>query len=335
MAPVIRSKTPRIGFLGSGWIGRMRMESLSRSGAAEISAIADPSPQARIEARAIAPQARILTHLADLLEQELDGIVISTPSASHAIQALAALEKGIAVFCQKPLGLTAAEARSVVDAARQANRALGVDFGYRLTAGMRLIRSLARSGELGKIYHLQLSFHNCYGPDKSWYYDRKLSGGGCLIDLGIHLIDLALWLMDFPPTRALSSSLFHDGREIAANDFVSIDDHALASIRLGEDAIANISCSWKRAIGQDAFFQVIVHGAAGAAEMCNVDGSFYDFRACHYHGRGRRVLCSPPDEWGGRGLIDWARRLGDGGVFTDDAMQFVRVAEVLDTLYGR
>src|SRR5205085_415527 len=128
-----------------------------------------------------------------LCELDLDGLVIATPSASHAVQARAALERGIAVFCQKPLARTAAETASVVEAARAANRLLGVDLSYRHTEAMRHIGALARSGELGDIYAIDLVFHNAYGPDKAWFRDVKLSGGGCVIDLGTHLVDLALW----------------------------------------------------------------------------------------------------------------------------------------------
>ena len=106
---------PRLGFLGLGWIGRSRLEALAASGVAEITAQADPA----------VPDS--LGSLDDLLATELDGIVIATPSALHAEQAIAALEHGVAVFCQKPLGRTAAEAEAVVEAARRADRLLCVD----------------------------------------------------------------------------------------------------------------------------------------------------------------------------------------------------------------
>ena len=116
------------------------MEAVANSGAALVAAIADASPQMREEAAAVAPDAERVESLDDMLGLELDGIVIATPSALHAEQSIAAFERGAAVFCQKPLGRTAAEARAVVDAARRADRLLSVDFSYRFTEGMRLIR---------------------------------------------------------------------------------------------------------------------------------------------------------------------------------------------------
>ena len=65
-------------------------------------------------------------------------------------------------------------------------------------AAMTAIRDRVRAGELGKVFAADLTFHNAYGPQSGWFWDPKLSGGGCLIDLGVHLVDLALWMFDFP-----------------------------------------------------------------------------------------------------------------------------------------
>src|SRR5207237_4413923 len=116
----------------------------------------------------------------DLLDGDADAIVIATPSAMHAEQAIAALERGKAVFCQKPLGRNADETRRVVDAARANDRLLGVDLSYRFTDALLKVRDVVQSGELGEIFAADLVFHNAYGPDKRWFYDPKLSGGGCV-----------------------------------------------------------------------------------------------------------------------------------------------------------
>ena len=107
-----------------------------------------PTPRRRWRPRRrrLAPGARLVSTLDELLDLGLDGVVIATPSALHAAQSIRALERGAAVFCQKPLGRTAAEARAVVDAARAADRLLGVDLSYRFTEGMRRIREIVRAG---------------------------------------------------------------------------------------------------------------------------------------------------------------------------------------------
>ena len=116
---------PRLGFVGVGWIGRSRLEALAATGAVEVAAVADTVPEAA--AAAAARGGRVAGSLEELLGEDLDGVVIATPNALHAEQAIAALRRGLAVFCQKPLGRNADEARAVVDAARAHDRLLAVD----------------------------------------------------------------------------------------------------------------------------------------------------------------------------------------------------------------
>src|SRR5215210_6480202 len=99
---------PRVGFLGVGWIGRHRMEAIAQADLVEIAAIAEPVTDIRDQARPLAPDAHLVGSLDELLQADLDAIVIATPSALHAEQAIAALEGGMSVFCQKPLARTAA-----------------------------------------------------------------------------------------------------------------------------------------------------------------------------------------------------------------------------------
>ena len=151
---------PRLGFLGLGWIGQHRMLALREAEACRVAAIADPSPEVRERARELVPEAAVAASLEELLARDLDGIVIATPSALHAQQALAALERGLAVFCQKPLARTAAENAQIIEAARKADRLLGCDLSYRHTDAMRRIRNCVVEGELGSVYAVDLVFHN-------------------------------------------------------------------------------------------------------------------------------------------------------------------------------
>ena len=102
-------RRPRIGFLGVGWIGRSRMQSLAAGGQVEVVGAADPDPAARAAVAATLAQVEVVADLQSLLALKLDGIVIATPSALHAGQAITALRQGVAVYCQKPLARTATE----------------------------------------------------------------------------------------------------------------------------------------------------------------------------------------------------------------------------------
>jgi predicted dehydrogenase len=325
---------PRLGFLGVGWIGRHRMKAIVETGAVDVAAIADASPEMAKAAQELAPDAPIVDGLDAILASGVDGVVIATPSAMHAEQSIQALESGVAVFCQKPLGRTAAEVQAVVDAARAADRLLEVDLSYRFTDGMRRIREVVQSGELGRIYAVDLVFHNAYGPDKPWFYDPALAGGGCVMDLGVHLVDLALWTLDFPQAAGLNAKLFAGGEPLGGRPD-RVEDYALATLELDTGTVVQLACSWRLQAGCDAMISASFYGTEGGAALKNQNGSFYDFTAERYRGTSRETLATPPDEWGGRAAADWARRLAAGERFDPDAQRFVDVARVLDRIYGR
>ena len=301
---------PRLGFLGVGLIGRGRLEAVERAGAAEVAGIADPA----------LPDA--LGSLDELLELDLDGIVIATPSALHTQQVEAALACGLPVFCQKPLGRTAVETARLVRAAREADVLLRVDLAYRHVEAVCAAVDAVRGGALGEVFAVDLVFHNAHGPDRSWFYDPQLAGGGCVIDLGLHLVDLVLWALGGSVTAATS-------RLRGA----PVEQYALAQLDLSGGAVARLACSWNLHAGRDCAFEATFHGDEGSVSVRNVDGSFYDFRAELARGRERELLAEPPDDWEGRALVEWARCLAAGDRFDPAAEELVRVAEAIDLVY--
>jgi predicted dehydrogenase len=332
--PEVSPARPRLGFLGVGWIGRNRMQAILGTGAIDVAAIADPSPDMAAEAWKLAPAAKLVSTLDEILDLGVDGVVIATPSAMHAEQSILALKRGVAVFCQKPLGRTVAEVQAVVDAARNADRLLCVDLSYRFTEGMRRIREIVDSGELGHVYAVDLVFHNAYGPDKQWFYDPELSGGGCVMDLGVHLVDLALWTLNNPDIASVTGKLFTGGAPL--KDTASqVEDYAVATVELKTGAVVQLACSWRLQAGCDAMISATFYGTQGGLSLRNVNGSFYDFIAERYRGTSRETLAAPPDDWGGRAAADWASRLAAGERFDPAAEQLVDVARVLDGIYGR
>jgi predicted dehydrogenase len=350
--------------VGLGWIGLHRLQSLLQEEIAEVVAICDPDADAMEAATQVVPQAHQVRSLDELWTCELDGVVIATPSALHAAQALAALRNGKAVFCQKPLARTAVEARQIVDAAREANLLLEVDFCYRHVTGVEQMRRVVRSGELGEIFCIDLTFHNAYGPDKAWFYTSDLSGGGCVIDLGIHLVDLTGWITGEWGFEDVRSTLWRQGRpmtELAG----SVEECAIAEWRQPSGAGVRLACSWNLSAGQDAVIEARFYGTRGAVALRNLEGSFFDFLTEHYVGTQRHVLKAagdvpvdterrngaPFDEnhrdsetvvgknawdaWGGKALIQWTKRLTEACRFDEGIVRAVSVAELLDAIYAR
>ena len=304
---------PRLGFLGAGWIGRHRLDAVAASGAAEVAAVADPA----------LPDA--LDSLDELIERELDGVVIATPSGLHAEQAIAALEAGLAVFCQKPLGRSAAEAETVVDTARAADRLLAVDLCYRFTSAAEALRVAV--DEIGEVDAAELVFHNAYGPDRAWFYNPELAGGGCLIDLGTHLVDLALWILGWPGVERIESRILGRGSH-------AVEDYAVARLDLDTGAAVSLCCSWNLPAGKECEISTAFYGRHGGAALRNVHGSFYDLRAERYRGTQTETLAEPPDDWGGRAICAWARRLAAGERYDPEIERTIEVADILDRIYG-
>jgi predicted dehydrogenase len=332
--PLRRAKDSRplqLGFAGVGWIGRHRLNAIASTSLAEIVAIADPVREAADQVASCHRSARVFDSFEDLLKQDMDGLVIATPSALHASQAIAALDLGIPVFCQKPLGRNAEETAAVIAVARRVDRLLGVDLSYRATMGMRLIHQLVQQGELGNITGIEAVFHNAYGPDKPWFYSKKLAGGGCLLDLGIHLIDLALWCLDYPEVLSARGWTHQSGRGEARDH---VDDHAAGLVQFQNGASLSLTCSWGSHAGCEADIRIQFYGTAGGAVFRNVGGSFYDFIAERYFpDRTCQVLAGPPDDWGGRAVLEWVHQLSRSRRFNPEVSHLTQVAGVIDSLY--
>ena len=331
---------PRLGFAGVGWIGLKRLQAVAAADVADIVSITDLS--ADCAARAVAalqgrvPQdaIRAAASFDELLDEDLDGVVIATPSGLHAQQTIAALQRGCAVFCQKPLARSAPETAQTIATAQTHDRLLEVDFCYRMVAGVPQLLHMARSGAIGEIFAADLVFHNAYGPDKPWFYDLAQAGGGCVMELGILLIDLLLLGLDYTPVAGVRSRLYASGK-LLPKPAGELEDHALAEVEFVTGATARIACSWRLSAGQDAVIGASFYGTRGSLMLHNVGGSFYEFTVEHCEGTRRRTLAAGPDDWGGRAVNTWARHLSTAPGFDDNASRLQDVAEVIDAIYGR
>jgi len=326
---------PRIAFVGLGWIGRNRLEAMAGSGMIEVQAVSDSSAEAVAATRELLPNVERFSRIEELQPGMVDGVVIATPNSYHAEQAIAAFERGLAVFCQKPLGRAAGETERIIDAARQANRLLAIDLSYRFIPGARSIRELVRSGALGDVFGIDLTFHNAYGPNKRWFYDRAFSGGGCVLDLGIHLVDLALWSMSFPAVTNITSRTFFRGRSIT-DAYQTVEDFAIAEFAVGE-AATRLTCSWDLHAGQPAIIEAVFYGTRAAAALKNVNGSFFDFTAELYTKTSTTTLDDESNSgwiWGPSAALDWCERLALDNSFDASVEEIVHTASVIDEIYN-
>ena len=330
----LTTSPPRVAFVGLGWIGRKRLAAVAAENELiEVSALVDSDAE-RLHAAALEyPQAAVGCTVEAALDEDVDAVVIATPNGFHARQAIACLERGLPVFCQKPLATTLADVQRVIAAAREADRLLGIDFCYRHISGMPELRRRVMSGAIGEIVAVDLCFHNAYGPDKSWCQDRSLAGGGCLLDLGVHLLDLSLWVQGMPPTERVRSRLFAQGEPVQGCSG-PLEDLAYAEFIQANGAIVRLACSWHAQIGQPAQIHMSLTGTRGGASWTNVDGSFYDFDTQMFVGGHCERLGTSRDDWGSRALCAWLAQLRVSNRFDPEAEHIVRSAALIDEVYA-
>ena len=152
------------------------------------------------------------------------------------------------------------------------------------------------------------------------------------MDLGIHLVDLATWVLGAPAVTRVASLLSRGGRRLRGRE--SVEDYGAAQIELSTGCSVQLACSWRLPAGRDCLIEASFYGTSGGASFTNVNGSFYDFRAEFFRGTSRELLVEPPDAWGGRAAVHWAARLAARQSFDPQVDELATVARILDGIYA-
>ena len=185
----------RIGIIGAaGKIGQMRVQTVQENPGTTLAAVMDLSAD---KAAALAKGAPVFTDLDRFLEVPMDAVIISTPAHVREPLCLAAFARGLHVLSEKPLHHTVDGSRRIVDAARAARRHLGAGFNMRYYPAFAFVKDIMSSGQIGEIDHVRI-----YGGHEGlpkfaydWEYKAEISGGGALWDVGIHMTDMARYLL--------------------------------------------------------------------------------------------------------------------------------------------
>lgn len=238
------------------------------------------------------------------------------------------------MFCQQPLGTTAARTSRIVEQARRSDRLLGVDCSYRYLAASEIARSRIAAGDLGDVYSVEAECHSARGQERLQGRSRELAGGGCLIDIGVHLVDLSLWMLGFPAVTAVKGQLYAGGQPYKRGPSAGIEDYAVTRIDLASPATVSMRCSWHRRTGQPSGFRLACFGSVATLVVENVGGSLRDFQCWRLHGTSRERLPAPGEDGSGRAIAAWIEQLAAGGRFNSDACHHVQVADVLDRIYA-
>jgi predicted dehydrogenase len=320
----------RLALLGCGWIAQNRLRQIAADGSVEVVALVDPAVEACVALREFAPDATIAVDPGALTREQVDGVMISTPTGLHAQQAVALLERGLPVFVQKPVGTSAAEVARVLDAAARSDVPLESDFCYRDLGGARALREALLAETVGRPFYVEACFHNAYRPSARWSNQLPLAGGGALMDLGIHLIDLVLWLTG-RGADLRGTQLRRRGRPLAPGD---VEDFARLALRLEDGADVQVVTSWDASTGQDAQIRLTVYGEHGALVLANRAGSFFHFDAWCCRGTQVEALAADDsDDWQAEPLRRWLKRVSErAGYREPDGIRLT--AALVDAAYA-
>lgn len=271
----------KVGVVGLG-VGRSHVTGYRANLNSKITALCDANPVRLNEIGdefGIPEEARY-TQVEHMLEAgDLDLVSVCLPNALHADVSIACLNRGSHVLCEKPLATTVADAQRMLDAAQQAERRLMVTYNWRYRADSQWMYQVVQSGQLGDIYHVNVSWRRETGiPGWGLFGDRAMSGGGALIDLGVHVLDLGLWMLGFPAVKTVSGdarSLFGPrGRKIWARrgaqttPSFDVDDGAVGFLRLENGASMIVQASWaEHTRPQEDRIRVELQGTEGTAIM--------------------------------------------------------------------
>ena len=267
----------RVGIIGSGGIAQgAHIPAYQAVKDVELVAVCDIDPKVARQAAQKFNIPKVLTDYRELLEmEEIDAVSVCTPNAAHMQPTIDALEAGKHVLCEKPMALNAKEGRKMVDAAQRTGKKLAIGLQQRFRANSQALKHLIGQGRLGDIYFAKAFATRRRGiPGWGVFTNKALQGGGPLIDIGVHILDLTLWLMGFPkPVAVLGATYAKIGTRKPAlgspwmwnHRKFEVEDLGVGMIRFANGATVFLEASFAANI-EKGEFNTHLYGDKGGAE---------------------------------------------------------------------
>src|SRR5262249_40946233 len=216
--------------IGAGAIAQLaHLPVLSKMRSVELAAVCDND---RPKARALADRfgiADAFTDIEDLLElDELDAVIVATPNHLHEPHLLSPLPAKVHVLCERPLAFTSRGIERILAAAQRSQRKVLVANNHRFRTDVQGLDRFVRGGELGKLTGIRTGDYRLRRPPEGWRVRRAEAGGGAFLDLGVPLLDLALWLTDFDDPRSVTAHM-ERGKGASAVEHAMLVQIAFAS----------------------------------------------------------------------------------------------------------
>jgi predicted dehydrogenase len=257
------SNKKRIGIIGTGNISHSHMAGYKNLDNVEVVAVCDINEE---RVKNYAKQYGVehaFTDYNEILKLDLDGVSVTTWNKAHAGATITALKAGKHVLCEKPLAMTVDEALEMQKTAEETGKLLMVGFVMRFEKKAQLLLDLFQKGRFGQIYFTKVSYLRRVGNPCGWYGDKSLSGGGPLIDVGPHVVDIGHYLMGQPKPTAISGATFNyigprsnvkgvdryipQGKGNACD----VEDMTVAMVRFSNGAIMEVETSYSQHIEKD------------------------------------------------------------------------------------
>jgi predicted dehydrogenase len=204
------SEKVRLGVIGAGAIGVDHIFNLQRHPRAEVVALAETSIERGAEAAEKYAIAEVVDDYRKLLDRtDIDAISVALPNSMHASVGLEILDAGKHLFMEKPFATNAADAQKLIDAAEAKNRMLFVGMNQRFRPEALSLQQLVARGDLGDVYYAQAYWLRRNGIPRigSWFTQKKVAGGGCTYDIGVHMLDLAMFLLNDFDVESVSGQI--------------------------------------------------------------------------------------------------------------------------------
>ena len=277
------SSSIRVGIAGLGWPGERHAEAINGSSLGIVYSACDLNAE-RLQAFAMTfePKHTFTSFDEMLMDQDVDAIVISLPNSLHYPCSLKALEAGKHVLCEKPPTMNATQMRRLHEEAQK--RGLLYYFGrqMRFSPGMQAAKRLVAERRLGEIYFAETMWVRSRGTPAGldgWFTERSKAGGGVVIDLGIHAIDAAWYLMGTPQPRAISAQTYQKFPQLVKNKSFDVEDNAYGMVRFENGATLLFKTSWAANLTNDippspqrgrSLFTTTTYGPKGSLKVTDV-----------------------------------------------------------------
>ncbi len=194
-----------------------------------------------------------------LAKSDIDAVIIATPTSTHKEVSTACLKAKKDVLLEKPLARTYEETKQIVGAAKKYNRKLMVGMNLRYRPDAMILKSLINAGELGDPFYIKAGWIRRPSSDEKWLTKKEESGGGVIIDLSILLLDLSLWLLDFPQVSTVSTQNFYKNTK-------TVEDSSVSFLRCANSSLINLEASWSLPVEKDSFY-LNIYGTKGYASL--------------------------------------------------------------------